>query len=831
MTKFVGIDLGTTNSVICSYDGESLTTYKSPAQQFATPSAIHIDRRGSRYYGAYAYDMAAHDPDNTATNFKRLMGSSTPIYFRKLSIKMTPEECSAEILRVLFGYLPEEVRNNPETGTVITVPAAFNQMQKDSTLSAAEMAGIGKVALMQEPVATVMSVMRSRRLDGMFLVYDLGGGTLDVSLAQIVAGRVSLLEHGGKEMCGGRDFDKAIVEEIVTPWLMDKFKLPENVTTSPRYKLLFRLAELAAEKAKIELSAKNEANIMVSEEKVRITDEAGEEIYIDVPINRTQLDSLIRPKVLESVEVTKEILQKAHLSTNDIERIVFIGGPTQYKPLREIVCSELGIPGSTEVDPMTAVAEGAALFAESINWDTESRERKSTRGTLSAGGPFHVVFTYQARTPDVKSLVVIQTQGKVAEGSKFQIDSLDSGWSSGRQELMDGATVALTLSRKGDNKFKVFVFDPAGGPISLPQDTLVISRTAATVDAIPASHSIGVAAKDKIGGQVGLEYLVRAGDPLPKKGQKIFRSEESIRGGGPGAILFKLWEGEIESPYSDNRLIGCFKITGKDFEEGVIPAGAKLICEYEVTDAGNITMTVTVPDVGCTFNPGHNFYSRQEGQIDYTNASKQIVSEGESVLHRLDEIAEKVADERLEIARQKLTEALSLNSEDSDPERCKQGMDNVLESKRLLSKVRKDHLREIRAVELEKPNQFFQEYVRQYAKPTEITAFENLTRAALRAIEQDSGDFENLLDQMREINWQILWRQDWFVVDTFKRLTEEEYLFTDRARFAQLAQEGLRALRTDDFDQLRRIVGALYGIRISPAGIDDTMELVNILRG
>src|SRR4030042_5475208 len=167
MTRYVGIDLGTTNSVICSYDGEALTIYKSPEQHFVTPSAIYIDRRSSRYYGARAYDMEAYDPDNTATNFKRLMGSSTPIYFRKLKIKMTPEECSAEILGVLFGYLPEEVRKDPETGTVITVPAAFNQMQKDSTLSASEMAGIGKVALMQEPVAAVMSVMRSRRLDGM----------------------------------------------------------------------------------------------------------------------------------------------------------------------------------------------------------------------------------------------------------------------------------------------------------------------------------------------------------------------------------------------------------------------------------------------------------------------------------------------------------------------------------------------------------------------------------------------------------------------------------------------------------------------------------------
>src|SRR5207302_9909418 len=115
--------------------------------------------------------------ENSATVLKRLMGTSTPVKLPAVDQVMTPEQCSAEVLRVLYGYLPEEVRKDPETGTVITVPAAFNQMQKDATMTAAELAGIGKVALMQEPVAAVMSVMRQSKADGVFLVYDLGGGT------------------------------------------------------------------------------------------------------------------------------------------------------------------------------------------------------------------------------------------------------------------------------------------------------------------------------------------------------------------------------------------------------------------------------------------------------------------------------------------------------------------------------------------------------------------------------------------------------------------------------------------------------------------------------
>ena len=226
MKHCVGIDLGTTNSAIASYDGVSVRLYKSPEQADVTPSAIFLDRRGNRYVGKRAYDNAARSPDNAATLFKRLMGTSTPIRLAAVDVVMTPEACSAEVLGFLYGYLPEEIRNDPDTGTVITVPAAFNQMQKDATLSAAGTAGLGKVALMQEPVAAVMSVMRQRKGDGMFLVYDLGGGTLDIAIAESLGGRVGLLAHGGIAMCGGRDFDRLLLDSVVKPWLIDKFDLP-----------------------------------------------------------------------------------------------------------------------------------------------------------------------------------------------------------------------------------------------------------------------------------------------------------------------------------------------------------------------------------------------------------------------------------------------------------------------------------------------------------------------------------------------------------------------------------------------------------------------------
>ncbi|MGS0741468.1 Hsp70 family protein [Glaciimonas sp. GG7] len=831
MKQYVGIDLGTTNSAICSFDGETLKLYKSPEQHDVTPSAIFIDKRGNKYVGSRAYNNAARNPDNAATLFKRLMGTSTPIKLSGADLTMTPEECSAEMLRVLFSYLPEEIRNDPETGTVITVPAAFNQMQKDATMAAASKAGMGKVALMQEPVAAVMSVMRQRKSDGVFLVYDLGGGTLDIAIAESIAGRVNLIAHGGIAMCGGRDFDRLLFDNIVKPWLLDNFDLPDDFSGNPQYKSLTRMATWASEKAKIELSSKDETVIQLSETELSVKDRAGTEIYLDIPFVRGTLDELVGPKIKESIQAARETLEKAGLTSHDVERVVFVGGPTHYKPLRERVAFELGIAGSTDVDPMTAVAEGAGVFAESIDWGSESRGRKSTRGAISVGGRLDIAFNYIARTPDAKAKIALKLGGSAMAGAEFQIDSLDTGWSSGRVTLRDGATVEAALSKQGDNTFKIFVFDASGGPVSLEANRIVITRTAATIDSIPSSSSIGIEVLDKLGGKVVLSYLVKEGEPLPKKSRITFKAGESLRASSPSALHFHIWEGEVTDPVMDNRYIGTFSITGQDFDDGVISAGSELVCEYEVLDSGNIVLEVTVPSIGGTFHSGRNYYSRQAGQIDYSSAAKLVREEAVSVRSRLESVSEKVENPKLGQAMHKLDQASSLEKAESDPETTKQAMDNVLEARRLLAQVRKEHQKEIRQMDLDSCIKFFDENVREYSRPAEQSSFDNLARTARRSIDSNSPDFESQLDQLKGKNFQILCRQDWFVVNRFKWLSEDDYLFPNKGEHAELVLVGTEAIQADDMEKLRGVVYELDSIRIRSSSDDGLMSSANIVRG
>ncbi len=827
--RYVGIDLGTTNSAISSYDGENVQIFKSPEQHDVTPSAIYFDKRGNKYVGSRAYNSASRSPENAALLFKRFMGTSTKVKILAVDKELTPEECSAEILKTLYGYLPEEIRNSDSTGTVITVPAAFNQMQKDATMSAAELAGIGKVALMQEPVAAVMSVMKSRSTDGIFLVYDLGGGTLDIAIAESISGKVNLLSHGGIAMCGGRDFDRALLDNIVKPWLLKNFNLPDDITVNPQFKTLMRMATWASEKAKIELSSREDVIISLPETELNVRDLDGEEIYIDIPITRNDYDPLIREKIDDSIKATREALEKAGLTSHDIDRVVFVGGPTQYKPLRDLVSFELGIAASTDVNPMTAVSEGAALFAESIDWTSQNRSRKKSKGSMSAG-TLDLTFNYIARTPDIKAKVMVKL-GNNVNGYEFQIDNNDTGWTSGKMSLENGLSIQLPLAKYGENSFRVYVFDNMGKSISLPEDKIIISRTAASIDAIPASSSIGLEVKDKVGGKLVLDYLVKEGDKLPAKGERVYKAGESLKAGSSNSIKFKLWEGVITDPVTDNNFIGVFEIKGTDFDSGVIPTGAELIAEYEMHDSGLIVINVSVPSIGNSFNSGRNFYSRTSGQIDYSSASKLVETQSQEMIDRVEQIEQHVDDNRLYEAKEKLTKAQNNCANQNDPEATKQAMDDVQEAKKILAQTRKDHLKTIRQMELDNTVQVYEDLISEYAKSVEQNKFDNLRRSAQRAIDNNSNDFESYLEEIRQLNFDVLWNQDWFIVDRFKQFAESPYLFSDQNEFQQLVNAGVAALKSDDISKLRQVLVLMYSIKIGSSAQDDIFASSNIIRG
>lgn len=814
---YVGIDLGTTNSVITSFDGKSTRVWKSPEQNDVTPSVIYINKRGGKMYGQSAYNNEPRYPENTAKLFKRLMGSNTKIRFG--GIEMSPEECSSEILRTLFGYLPEDVRNDKKTGVVITVPASFNQMQKDATKQAAFSAGIKRVALIQEPVAAIMSIAKQNNINGIFLVYDFGGGTFDISIAERIGSKINLLTNDGIAFCGGRDFDKLLFENIVIPWLYENFKLPEDFRTSKKYTTLLRMAIWATEKAKIELSAKENAIIRLDESETRCSDEDGNEIYLDIPLSREEYNDLIYPKVDETIQKTREVIANVGLKPEDINHIVFIGGPTQYKSLRDRVSMELGIATSMDINPMTAVSEGAAIYAESVDFEIAQGGQKTGKGIIKASS-YNLEFRYNARTPDSKAKIAIVF--KNIQKLEFIFKSIDTGWTSGKLSLISGSIVTVELINDGDNIFNVQCFEENGIEVRIENPTITITKTLINIGKIPCAHSVGVELEDAITRKPILDYLIRKDDLLPQSGIVKYKTTKRINAGSSDFVSFKLWEGEIVEPIEYNRFIGDIKIDGNSFVCGMIPVGSEIECAYTFTDSGNIEIKITVPSVGVTLS-GKNFYNRISGQLDFDNDSDKVIEEAKEVLDKLDEFNENIFNDNLDKSAVEIREYVerdNLGSED-----LQTLFELTQKGKGVVAKYMRENKTAVWQKELEDIMEQFAVF-EQNATPAQIKQINSLKENTQKAIDTNNNKAEKYLEEMHKILARIMMNNDDVFILIFKTMVDSPQEFTNPMLYRQLIAQGFESIQKNNMNDLRNVVARLSQIRIQREGsqLDDMLK-------
>jgi molecular chaperone DnaK len=332
-------------------------------------------------------------------------------------------------------------------------------------------------------------------------------------------------------------------------------------------------------------------------------------------------------------------------------------------------------------------------------------------------------------------------------------------------------------------------------------------------------------------GARGLQALVRAGDPLPKKGAVSFRAGENLRAGSAAALNFKLWEGDIKEPIEDNVFIGTFRVAGSDFEEGIIPTGAEILCEFEVTDSGNIRLDISVPDIGGSFSSGHNYYSRQDAQIDYSQAAALVATEADATASRLDDIAKHVDDDRIDTIRERIVRAGTINADQAIPEDAKKALDEIRAARREIATLREDHLKAIRQVDLDSIVNTFNNWSREFARPDEKQSFDALVRTAQCSIDHNAPDFESYLADLRSKNIDALWRSDEFIVERYHWLARSPELFMDQAQWSGLIAHGQAALARQDLDELRRILINLDQIRFARTGEEEMLAMTNIVRG
>ena len=839
----LGIDLGTSNSSVAGYRGGRATLFRTPEGAEVMPSVIHMDRRGNRTVGVRAYDQAILAPENVAQGFKRLMGTATPLHFAAAGQDMLPEEASAELLRTLVGYALVESGETTIDGAVVTVPAAFNQMQSEATRDAAARAGLDRVALLQEPVAAAMAAMAaSDTRHGQFLVYDLGGGTFDLALVQAASGTVNVVAHEGVNMLGGRDFDRMILDELIRPWLAANFRLPEGFEADKRFERLTRVARLAAERAKMELSTRPETVISASDDLVRLDDARGEPIYLDVPITRARLDSLVDEAVSRTIALSRRMVEDAGYATADISRVVLIGGPTKMPLIRARIGAELGIPVEDpgRVDPMTAVAAGAAIFCESRDWSGPATTAKPLRATTSAGTAIAVSYDHDARTATAEARLHV-TLAAGPPGVTIQVESA-LGWSSGRIPLDTPAELRLPLPDPGPNRFRALVFDPQGRPVPDAGREFVVERAAAATAGIPAAQSMGVKVQDDHGRNT-LALLVHKGALLPMGGTARFRAATTLRAGASAPLRLELFE--VTNPAlldpALNLHVGEFRIRGTDLPDSMaVRRGDELLVHWVMGEGQTLQAEVEIPTLGQTFDDA-NFYDWQTGRQSFdgedgARLANSLVDGAEAELDQAEKILPIQGRATLAPLRRRIDTARATlrNVPDPDTRRSAAEEARLVRQAVAAACAEPDARAAVLRRELNDQARFWDRHVRPGATPAANARADQLATNARNEIDPGTTDgfamAESLTDQLNSHYWAEGMRQPGFCALYWRWLRDERHLMRDKARFDTVLAEGDAHLAAGDMDGLRDSLRAMWNNKVSRGRGRDVGARADLLR-
>ena len=348
MGKIIGIDLGTTNSCVAVMEGGEAVVIANAEGARTTPSVVAFAKTGERMVGQVAKRQAITNPDRTISSIKREMGTSHKVTIDNKNY--TPQEISAMILQKLKAdaesYLGQTV-----TEAVITVPAYFTDAQRQATKDAGKIEGLDVKRIINEPTAAALAYGLDKETDQKIMVYDLGGGTFDVSVLEIGDGVIEVLATAGNNRLGGDDFDACI-----TKYLVDEFKKAEGIDLSGDKVAMQRLRE-AAEKAKIELSGVTTSNINLP----YITADATGPKHLDVTLTRAKFNELTHHLVEKTMGPVKQALADSGLSASDISKVLMVGGSSRIPAVQEMVKTLTGKEGFKGINPDECVAIGAAI--------------------------------------------------------------------------------------------------------------------------------------------------------------------------------------------------------------------------------------------------------------------------------------------------------------------------------------------------------------------------------------------------------------------------------------------------------------------------------------
>lgn len=492
-----GIDLGTTNSAICKMEGGEPVIKKTDTLKDTLPSCVSFTRKKVVKVGDSAYNdlrqaksQATKNWTNGKVNvfieFKRDMGTDKTSFSSNMDVSYSPEQLSAEVLKTLKSFIGDE----NVSAAVITIPAKFKADQIAATKRAAQLAGIEHCELLQEPIAASMAYgLSSSNKNGQWLVFDFGGGTFDAALIKVEDGIMQVKDTEGDNYLGGKNLDYAVVDDIIIPYLQENFVIDEIMANDATRNILRDAMKFYAEQAKNQLSFKTQSDITSQLDEFG-EDDDGNEIELDLVVTQEQLKPVLAKVFQKAVDITKGLLKRNGLKGTDLDKLILVGGPTYSPVLREMLREQVTPNVDTDIDPMTAVAKGAALFASGI--DSEVKEEIAV-GTVALN------LSYEANSVQPMEYVTVQLDknectGNIPEKLFVELVRSDNGWSSGKVEINDiGDVIECQLMEGKNNAFTIIAYDDKGTVIPcFPKEINIMQGIVVGNAVLPYNISIEV---------------------------------------------------------------------------------------------------------------------------------------------------------------------------------------------------------------------------------------------------------------------------------------------------------------------------------------------------